>query len=559
MVRFIIIVFLAYGLMSCYDDLGNYSYHDINEITVDSVRAFYTVDQFDTLKINPVLAGSMYSDTSRFNYTWEVDGSVVGTSACLNYKVLNSPGEKYCRLIIEDKETGVKEYCYFNTTVVSTTAVDGILLLSNYQGYGELSFKRVDRENEEFQVNFYHMMNKTHLGVQPHKMVQLFSYELNDANDLFGLQILVDDEVRRVSYKTLLEDPVYSSYSKDYFKSQIPVNPGYPDFGNFAMENISTDVLSWMVDFMGPVSYAVRNIFIADGKYYMAQYSSAMGGNAGLSYMRGSALGGELSPVYFYVNKSKLWSINPFFSNVGYSTSNYVIVFDKTHHRFLYGNYSGVADFREIEEFAALDLTGYEPVYASPTRNVNNPFVILSNGHDYRCLMLQAPRTDTEYKQGQAEGIKFRVVSDLMIPAGLMNRYSDFYCYVTDEDFYFSTGNTLYSVNIQNLINGSWDAQAVCCLTDFGYESQATINCFDFTRSGKYVALGVSRDGKQKDETSADLNGDVLLLNISKTTNTVMLKQKFERAGGTPVDLLMKYLSYFCEGYDENSNFRDYL
>lgn len=558
MIRYIIIACLAWGLLSCYDDLGNYDYQDINEITVDSVKAFYTIDQFDTLKIEPSLAGTMYSDTSRFNFTWEFDGKVIGTSARLQYKVMNSPGEKYCRLIIEDKENGVKEYCYFNTNVVSTTAVDGILLLSNYNGHGELSFKRVDRENEEFQVNFYNAMNKTYLGTQPQKMVQLYNYELNDANDLFGLQILTDQEVRRVSYKTLMQDTVYPVYNKDYFKSQIPVNPGYPDFGNFAIENISTDELSWMGDFMGPMQRIVRNLFIAEGKYFMIQFSGMLGGVYGLSYLRGSALGGELAPVYCYVSKKKTWSLG-FFYDIGYNTSANVIVFDKTYHRFLYGNYAGQMDFQEIAEFRDLDLENYEPVYASSTRNQNNPFVILTNGSNYRCLMLQAPQNDNEYQPGQTTGIKFRVLSDLTIPAGQINQYSNFYCYVTDEDFYFSTGNVLYAANIQSLINGSWSAREICRLTDFDYEAQATINCFDFTRSGKYVALGVSRDGKQKDVSSTDLNGDVLLLNITKTTNAVSLKKKFEHAGGTPVDILMKYLSYFCEGYDENNTFRDFL
>lgn len=559
MIRYIIIVFLAWGFLACYDDLGNYKYHNINEISIDSVKSFYTVDQFDTLKIEPVLKGTMYSDTSRFSYTWEIDGSVVGSGVYLRYKVMNSPGEKYCRLIIEDKETGVKEYCYFNTNVVSTTAVDGILLLSNFDGHAELSFKRVDREEEAFQVNFYNTMNKTYLGNMPQKMVQLYNYELDDRNDLFGLQILTDNQIRRVSYKTLLEDTIHPVYNKDYFKSVIPVNPGYPDFGSFEIENMSADELSWMGDFMGPFQRLVCNLFISEGKYYMTRFSGMMGGIYGLSYVRGSALGGELSPVYCYVSKKKNGTFSTFFYDIGYSTSTNLIVFDKTHHRFLYGNYAGQMDFQEIKEFHSLDLGNYEPVFASPTRNQNNPFVILSDGSNYRCLMLQAPQNDNEYQAGETTGIKFKVISDLMIPAEEMNKYTDFYCYITDEDFYFSTGDALYCVNIQSLINGTWSSREICRLADYGYNAEATINCFDFTRSGKYIALGVSRDGKQKDETSTELNGDVLLLNISKTTNAVSLKRKFEYAGGTPADILMKYLSYFCEGYDESYTFRDYL
>ncbi len=559
MIRYLLFAILAWGLVSCYEDKGNYTYHDINEVSVDSLNSFYTIDQFDTLKIDPVIAGTQYSDTARFNYAWEIDGKVVSSSALLRYKVMNSPGEKYCRLIIEDKDTKVKEYYYFHTNVVSTTAVDGIMLLSNYKNHAELSFKRVDRETAPFQVNFYNDMNKTWLGTVPQKMIQVFNYELNDDNDLYGLQILTDNQIRRVSYKTLLEDEIHPIYNKDYFKSIIPVSPGYPDFGNFHTENLSSSVLTWMGDFMGPFQRIVYNSFISNGKFFMIMQSPVAGGVADMSYLRESELGGKLSPVYFNVSMKKNGQFSSFFYDIGYTISDNMITYDQDNYRFLYGNYRSKSTFKEIQELSTLNLEGYEPVFGSPTRNLNNPVVVISNGSTYRCLVFQAPQNDNEYQPGQTTGIKFKIINDLTVPTGLMNKYSDFYCYITDEDFYFSTDGTLYSVNIQSLINGSWSAKPICQLTDFGYDAEAKINCFDITRSGKYLVLGVSTDGKRKDESSDELNGDVLLLNLEKNNNTITLKNKFEQVGGTPTDIILKYLSYFCEGFDENKTFRDYL
>lgn len=553
--RYIFIVLLAWSFVSCYEDKGNYKYHDINEITVDSIADFYTIDQFDTLRITPTMTGTQYSDTARFYYTWEIDGKVVSNSFELETKIMNSPGEKYCRLIVQDKDNGVREYFYFRTNVVSTTAVDGLMLLSNYDGHAEMSFKRVDREEAPFQVNFYYEMNKTYLGTVPKKMVQFYNNELNDQNDMFGLHIIVDNDLHRVSYKTLMEDEVHPIYNKDYFKSIIPVNPSNPDFGTFLMQNVSTEVLSWMGDFMGPFQRATMHQFISGGKYFMTLHSIAVGGVQMTSYLRESELGGELSSVYAFVGKKRTWSLGSFFYDIGYSVSNNILLFDRTHHRFVYGNYTGQWPFRPLPGFESPDLNGWEPVFASPTRNANNPIFILTNGSQYRCITFRAPQNDTEY----SNGIQFKVVSDIPVPVGEMSARSDFYCYITDEDFYYSNGFTLYSVNLQSLINGTWEAKAICQLSDFGYDSQATINCFDFARSGKVVALGIATDGKPGSESSDALNGDVLLLDISKATKTVTLRKKFQHVGGSPADIFFKYLSYFCEGYDENGSFRDYL
>ena len=67
-------------LPACYDDLGNYDYHEINELEVDSIHPLYNVDIDDSLCIYPTLKGTMYSDTNRFTYQWEIGAQTVGTS-----------------------------------------------------------------------------------------------------------------------------------------------------------------------------------------------------------------------------------------------------------------------------------------------------------------------------------------------------------------------------------------------------------------------------------------------------------------------------------------------
>ena len=161
---------LGWSMTSCYKDLGNYDYRDINELSVDM-----------------------------FDYVWEIAGDTVSTRPYLRYRVTNVPGDKYCRFIVTDKATGVKEYTYFNTSVVNATAVDGILLLGDYDGHAELSFKRLDKEGY-FQPNIFYGLNGEYLGTAPQGLSQLFSYEASDETDLYGLCVRTDNEVKKLFY-----------------------------------------------------------------------------------------------------------------------------------------------------------------------------------------------------------------------------------------------------------------------------------------------------------------------------------------------------------------------
>ena len=59
------VLFIAWLLPACYEDLGNYDYREINELEVDSIRPLYNVDIDDSLRIYPILKGTIYSDTNR--------------------------------------------------------------------------------------------------------------------------------------------------------------------------------------------------------------------------------------------------------------------------------------------------------------------------------------------------------------------------------------------------------------------------------------------------------------------------------------------------------------
>ena len=59
-------------LASCYNDKGNYDYHDIGEIKIAGVEDQYDVTAFqDTLRITPEITSTDPQDV--FDYYWTVD------------------------------------------------------------------------------------------------------------------------------------------------------------------------------------------------------------------------------------------------------------------------------------------------------------------------------------------------------------------------------------------------------------------------------------------------------------------------------------------------------
>ena len=90
------------AITACYDDLGNYSYWEINELHVEGIESAYARDVDDSLNIVPVLQGTQYSDTSRFTYKWEIQSRIFAETQNLNLKINLTSGEKKCRYIVTD-------------------------------------------------------------------------------------------------------------------------------------------------------------------------------------------------------------------------------------------------------------------------------------------------------------------------------------------------------------------------------------------------------------------------------------------------------------------------
>lgn len=138
-------IYLALGiglliLTSCFDDLGDYDYKDINEVLIEGVQDSYRVEYPDgVLQINPELE-STFNDLSpnRYSYEWKavrsLPGSgnfIIGTEKTLNSDNLGLlPGSYSLYLKVLDKETNLvwKKQTSLN---VATTTARGFLLMGN--------------------------------------------------------------------------------------------------------------------------------------------------------------------------------------------------------------------------------------------------------------------------------------------------------------------------------------------------------------------------------------------------------------------------------------------
>ena len=178
---------LLYGLLlapflcSCYEDEGNYDYHEINEIEVENMLSNYAVDVDDSLIITPIVKGTLYSDTARFTYKWEIGGTTVGEQHDLRIQVDMVPGFKYSRLVVTDKETNVKKFHEFGVNVSSSTAGDLIMVLSKYQGRAELSYLRLDKP-ANWVVNYSQNRYETSLGDNPQQLAICYTEKIGRAH-----------------------------------------------------------------------------------------------------------------------------------------------------------------------------------------------------------------------------------------------------------------------------------------------------------------------------------------------------------------------------------------
>src|SRR5687768_702489 len=126
---------IIYGMMSvtclialqaCYKDKGNYSYNDINEITISSTATSYNVLVPDTLRIDVNIHQTQpHPDGLTFQWVMYPSGGApltrrtIGSTQNLRAAITEDPGSYVLDLFVKDKKTGVEFQKKFSVGVLT--------------------------------------------------------------------------------------------------------------------------------------------------------------------------------------------------------------------------------------------------------------------------------------------------------------------------------------------------------------------------------------------------------------------------------------------------------
>lgn len=523
MKNYLWILLIGTMLSACFEDKGNYDYNDINQLTVNQIDSIYSRDQFDTLFINPELKGTQYDDEGRFSYEWWINGEVVSNDKNLVYKILAPLGKNTCKLIITDKELETKVYNPFYLQVASSTASDAIVVLCNYKGKAELSFKRLDR-NTPFQEVFYEKVNGESLGSGALKLDQNYY----SVDRLAGLFLLTDDGLVTLDVNTMKK---YGDINGAYIYDKAQPKP---ELGTFDVKGFNI----WRGNDMHFFNIHVIEcdyFIVADGKLAWIQYVHSFSNNIFYRVVP-SPYGGLLSSIAY-----------PFWHSagdgMGYNVSRSNLLFDETEGRFVFLSKENntISELEDVKAFP-----GHKMIYGGPVQEKNYSVAVMGDGNTNKLLYIKT-----------ADAGKMEILGEVDVPGDIMDGGSDYAMRANTPHLLWVKGNKLYQYNITELVQhtvpSSSNVVAALDKLNLGYGADAVITCMYLTRSQKSIVLGVSRYGNDTEGESDELKGDVVVLDA----DTWEVKSYYPSVAGYPVDIIVKYQENYRGGMDENGNMMD--
>lgn len=547
------ILLSVYSFSGCYDDIGNYDYHAINELEVDSVRASYACDVDDSLIIQPRLKGSLYSDTTRFSYLWQIGGSDIATTQNLNLKVNMTPGLKYSRYIITDKETKVKKYHEFYVNVSSSTAGDLIMVLSKYQGRAELSYLRLDKPSE-WTVNYFKDRFEKELGTEPKQLAVL--YISGDkffpfANQSGRIMTLTDNRISLLDKNSLSPDTLTPELTADaYYQDFIGEKP---DISGYKSEFISNIIGNdWRPGLGGGWYQSVVSTQISGGTLYMAELGNLFENTVSPS-LQSPHSSGYLAPFGYWDQMDHAVGKPGRPPQLGYVRGSF-IMFDQSVYSFVYLHSKGM-----ISRISPKDIPAYPDhtlLWGSATSE-DYSLAVLANGNNCRLILLQDGKSLDNNKPTK---LKIAEVSG----GTAMNAQSRFYAMKFNTYVFFSAGNKLYRYDLNEMRNNNTvpgETHKTLDLTTLGlgYTSEAMITDICVSRSEKTLLLGVSRYGNDSQAADEQVKGDILYFDLDASNGRVQLNREKSRPGisGIPVDVEIKYQTFWRDGKNEKEELVD--
>ncbi|MBC5619852.1 MULTISPECIES: PKD-like family lipoprotein [Butyricimonas] len=196
---YIWILSLSVLILGCMDDKGNYSYSELNKITIDNIAWSNSINYGDPLNITPELSFSLDSVNVSLSYEWIVNGVVIdSTSPELHIESFKEfVGNRRCYFRVEDNSTGMKYTAEFMVNV-SGTYQAGWLILSEKDNKSYLSYVKEQKKEDDDgnlieivygeETDVYKNVNGTDLGSEPIKLLEHWSSNYSSIGEILVLQ-----------------------------------------------------------------------------------------------------------------------------------------------------------------------------------------------------------------------------------------------------------------------------------------------------------------------------------------------------------------------------------
>ncbi len=347
-------------LISCYEDKGNYDYHELEQVAIDTTNvgmlSQYAIMRFDTLKLNPKVyfEGHEATDKDPLKYVWTIfsanSGSgvnavidTIGTNRALDAIISRTGGNYYVQLVVTNENDGIKQF--FRVPVAVSEIFDGGYMVfyerADQPGYSDIAlifnpWTKLNVNYNRYYTNLYETTNGELLQGKPIRCLDI-AVSLASGNNYVGL--CTDYTLVGVS-----ETGIQRALQFDEFFHEAPAKMSptwYGEHGSGVMSGQSSEVL------------------INDNKIYTNTYSF-------------SATEGRKTRFGVAKFADGIGTLAPWNAEVPQTLNYGIVVYDQTNHCFRYAGYNQA----KLERFAPQD-TG---IAAFDVNNTGMDFVMADWG-----------------------------------------------------------------------------------------------------------------------------------------------------------------------------------
>lgn len=331
----------ALACWSCYDDEGNYDYHDLQDVKIDTsgvgMLKEYSIMRFDVLHLEPKVTIDGHeanaADDSRLSYLWTIYSAHSGSGAStaidtlghervLDASISRTGGNYYVQLVVTNESDGIKQF--FRVPVAVSEVFDGGWMVfyerADKPGYSDLAlvynpWTKLNANYNRHYTNLYEATNGECLEGKPVRCLDI-AVSLASGNNYVGL--CTDKTLVGVSENGIEKALSFSDFFHEPPAAEAPV--WYGQHGSGVMSGQNSEIL------------------INGNDIYTNTYSF-------------SATQGRTTKFGVAKFADGIGTLAPWNAEVPHTLNYGVVVYDQTYHRFRYAGYNSA----RMETFAEQD------------------------------------------------------------------------------------------------------------------------------------------------------------------------------------------------------------